>query len=493
MRSKCSMAAGGFTSSRMHRVWAGPVLVATLLLSLGLCSIPAIARGGGERKSWRVVYELGTERVQEGANLDLTMHEDTVVIKTRNKIRLAIPATSLVSVMYDTMPHRPLDELRVPRGSVWKDVDLAVTTVESLESVALLAEGVVQFGPKFVAFSFILCPPILLDWVASISSLATRLPEVNDRFVYLVWREEDTVKDLLMRIDSQEHCSSLLAAIREASGRDFIDLPAYRERLIEELAARPRWSVPLEAKGTIRAGGKDISPRRYTMVLWEGEESEGRVFLFSGDRVRLQDLSAFAPVTIERAGTKAAAPEVAYKEADGFTAISAVGLEDKVLHFPDELPPGEPRVISYGGAPALRFEAGNHALGLITLASYRGEPAVRFPMFRRGPTDSRGFLYVTPSRVAYDPVMTPRRRKRFDASRAEVKSISCPENWAGGYHVDIGLDHGEFILHPIGIGLDMRRSSAKRVRQVQRAFCELILEAFNDSQAVEARLTQGPK
>ncbi len=486
------MGAGGFASRRMHRSWSGPGLIATLLLSLGLSSIPAIARGGSERKSWRAEYELGTERVQEGTKLDVTVHEGTVVIKARNQARLSIPKTSLVSVMYDTLPHRPLDELRVPRGSVWKDVDLAVTTVESLESVALLAEGVVQFGPKFVPISFILCPPILLDWVESISSLA-RWREANDRFVYLVWREEDTVKDLLMRIDNQEHCSSLLAAIQEASGRDFVDLPAYRERLIEELAAKPRWSVALEAEGTIRAGGRDIRPRRYTMVLWEGEEGEGRVFLFSGDRVRLKDLSALAPVTIERAGTKAAVPEVAYKEADGLTAISAVGLEDKVLRFPDELPPEEPRMISYGGAPALRFEAGRHALEAITLASYRGEPAVRFPMFRRSPANSRGFLYVTPSRIAYDPVMPPRRRKLFDASRTEVKSLACPEGWAGGYHLRIELDRDEFVLHPLGIGLEMRPRIAKRVRQVQRGFCELILEAFNDFQAVEARLTQGPK
>ncbi len=493
MRFECSIVAGGFASRRMHRSWSGPGLVATLLLSLGLCSIPAIARGGSERRSWRVKYELGTERVQEGAKLDLTVNEGTVVIKARNKTRLSIPKTSLVSVMYDTLPHRPLDELQVPPGSAWKDVDLALTTVESLPSLALLAGGLSQIGLMFVPVAFVLCPPILFDWVESISSLSTQAREANDRFVYLVWRDQRTVKDLLMRIDSQEHCSSLLAAIREASGRDFVDLPAYRERLIEELAARPRWSVPLEAKGTIRAGGRDLSPRRYTLVLWEGEEREGRVFLFSGDRLRLKELSALVPVTIETAGTKAAVPEVAYKEADGFTAISAIGLEDKVLHFPDEPTPGEPRMISYGGAPALRFEAGNHALDVITLASYRGESAVRFPMFRRGATDSRGFLYVTPSRIAYDPVMTPRRRKPFDASRSDVKSLACPEDFGGGYHLRIELGHDRLALHPIGQGLDMRPSTAKRVRLVQRGFCELILEAFNDFQAVEARLTQGPK
>jgi hypothetical protein len=223
-------------------------------------------------------------------------------------------------------------------------------------------------------------------------------------------------------------------------------------------------------------------------VLLEGKEGRGEVFLFSGDKVKLKKLSTRALVAVEPP-TEDTAPEVMYEEKLGLVAIAKIQLENRTLRFPRELLQGEPSIITHGGAPAFRLEAGKGWLAVISLVEYKGEPAFRFPVIHITFNLCEGFLYVTAARVAYDPIFTPGRDHGFEASRDDIKEVRHAKK-RGANYLEVELMNRELSFRPLYERGENRRPSfsMKKGRKADWEFWELFLRAFNDIRAVEASL-----
>jgi hypothetical protein len=76
------------------------------------------------------------------------------------------------------------------------------------------------------------------------------------------------------------------------------------------------------------------------------------------------------------------------------------------------------------GRPALRYETSRGATTYVYLVDFKGEPALRFAVVHVHRGDCAGYLYVTGTRIAYDPVFSPDyRQDGFNHLRREFREV----------------------------------------------------------------------
>lgn len=459
----------------------------------GRSSTAADPGDGAATCTWSAEYQVGTESFKKGANLDLSVTPEAITIKSRRRDGVSIPVAGLLGVTYDTVPHRPLDALQQPPvdWEAWEIIRY-LDLVDSGRVTAELAAILAEVDSEELAFLAALRPPSIPSAPVlglGAEALIDSLRQSNDRFVYTVWQEGGTVKDVLLRFDNEAHARDFLSGIRDETGEAWIDLPASRDRLFQELESRTERHVPIRLDRRARVGRRALRPGSYRLVVVEDEGGRASAYLFAGEEVRRRRLAAVAAVDVEPATEEAGPRGVVYHEGGGRAAISAIRLEDKTLRFPAPQAAGAPDIVAYGEAPAFRFEAERDWAALVSRARYKGEPALRFPVFLWEARSSTGFLYVTPTRLAYDPVFTPGSGDAVEASRDRVEEVRRGR-MLGNVILAVELADERLTFRPLyESGLTRRPSiSMVRGRRADEQFCDLFVQAFTDFESVQPRL-----
>ncbi len=78
--------------------------------------------------------------------------------------------------------------------------------------------------------------------------------------------------------------------------------------------------------------------------------------------------------------------------------------------------------VLHEGRPALRFITSKGAMAYVYQVDFNGEPALRFMVMHVHRGDCAGYLYVTRTRIAYDPVFSPDyRQDGFNLPRGQYR------------------------------------------------------------------------
>ena len=76
----------------------------------------------------------------------------------------------------------------------------------------------------------------------------------------------------------------------------------------------------------------------------------------------------------------------------------------------------------HDGRPALRFGISRGAITFVYHVDFNGEPALRFSVLHAHRGDCAGYLYITSTRIAYDPVFSANyRQDGFNSPRAQLR------------------------------------------------------------------------
>ena len=78
--------------------------------------------------------------------------------------------------------------------------------------------------------------------------------------------------------------------------------------------------------------------------------------------------------------------------------------------------------VLHDGRPALRFGISRGAITFVYHVDFNGEPALRFSVLHAHRGDCAGYLYITSTRIAYDPVFSANyRQDGFNSPRAQLR------------------------------------------------------------------------
>ncbi len=81
--------------------------------------------------------------------------------------------------------------------------------------------------------------------------------------------------------------------------------------------------------------------------------------------------------------------------------------------------------VLHDGRPAVRYAISRGATTFVYHVDFNGEPALRFSVLHAHRGDCAGYLYVTSTRIAYDPVFSSNyRQDGFNSPRAQLRSAS---------------------------------------------------------------------
>ena len=100
----------------------------------------------------------------------------------------------------------------------------------------------------------------------------------------------------------------------------------------------------------------------------------------------------------------------------------------------------------HDGRPALRYETSHRAMSYVYHMDFNGEPALRFSVLHAHRGDCAGYLYVTPTRIAYDPVFSSNyRQDGFNSPRAQLREASVARQG----HIKIYLPQRKFNFYAL--------------------------------------------
>jgi hypothetical protein len=452
-------------------------LAPILMVLLALPPVAAAEKGtaasperGSADESWTVEYVVGTEAIPIYRNLELKVGPKGITGHGVGKANLSIPSRAILEIAVDEFPHRPLVDAssRIPAAEPGGG-DLAV-------------------AGAFAALNVVAWTSASVD---ALVALGEELAALNDRYVYIVWKDHGAVRDVLLSLDRRP-AGRLLAAIEGATGHRWTDLAAQRKQFLHDLEARDDTGLTIKLDRDAVLGPKLLDPGRYRLILVEGGEGSGELFVYRGRRADPDDLVSRAAVEVASGVAGSPDAEVTYVERDGATFVGAIESKGRRLQVPPNPPPWEPRLVLYGDGYALRFEAEEGWIALVSRVDRGAEPALRFPVVHPTIPVCSGFLYLTSSRIVYDPVHAGKGGHPLSLARRWVKHVGLAQK-LGVDFLRIETDGDEYSFRPQYQRAGGQRASMglKNGSRADRQVVNFFLEGMADF-AGAARRLEGP-
>jgi hypothetical protein len=137
-------------------------------------------------------------------------------------------------------------------------------------------------------------------------------------------------------------------------------------------------------------------------------------------------------------------------------------------------PLGAQQGVLHEGRPALRYETSRGATAYVYQVDFKGEPALRFSVIHVHRGDCAGYLYVTRTRIAYDPVFSPDyRQDGFNHPRGELHEAGV----AGQGYIKIYTSYRKFNFYAL---YDRGSKRELRYGKSVRPLMTLVQGAFSD-------------
>jgi hypothetical protein len=404
-------------------------------LALALASGPpapvlALQQGSERSRSWNVELHDAptypsppTQRVAH-PNLTLEVQAQGVRLLRGERALVDIPGTSVIGVLYDTAVYRPVVAYFSTQGPEIKSV-AAETTLEAMGELG--PRGILVL-PGFITL-FVVVPAVLL------APLAT-----TQHFVSILWRDGPRARDVILQVREDER-DEILAAVRQATGMAWRDVPAERRLLSSRIEASDGQDFAIRLEQDFLIGGTRLEAGRYQGLVVEGDGSMRELLLFRGRQARVKNLVARSPVAIEAPSAPVEGTALTYERDAAGPRLAEVRADRRRLTLPIYRAPetGVPA----GDEPGVqirtvRFDAGKYARAEVRATMLGAEPAFQFRALNvKFGHPSAGNLYVTPTRIVYDPDSL--MDNRFEAARSGLRDVRIKSILGGR---QLAFEHG---------------------------------------------------
>ncbi len=235
-------------------------------------------------KQWQGKYQLGTEKLEKGNSMKISVTEQSLTFEGDKGFKLAIPVAKVTEVSYDNRARRRY-------GTA---IPLMVLT--PLAALLLFSKG-------------------------------------TKHFINIAAKDEGNEKELVFQIDKNDY-RPFLDELEKVAGLKHKNIVAERMKIQEELKVAKNQNVALQLNKSVRVNETDLKPGPYQFVCLEREGGKGEIYFFTGNKVNPGKVAASANIEIIAQTNPSTAADVDYKEAGGFTLISEIRLPAKTVKFP---------------------------------------------------------------------------------------------------------------------------------------------------------------
>jgi hypothetical protein len=236
-------------------------------------------------------YEEGTERVNKGTKMKVSVGRDKIICETGKSAPFSIPVAAVTEISYDIKARRRIAEAA---------------------GVALV------FWPAAPMFVFM---------------------KSKKHYVNLLWQEDGIRKEAIFKVGKGEY-ESFLDELQHVTNKPWKNMIAERKRIQKEFKQRQdalerekKKKMPVEFDRAVRVGEADLKPGLYQLVLLEREGTQSEIYFFAGKDVDTKNIAAGAAVEILEQTNQVAAVQVIYKDAGQPAAISEIRMPTKTLRF----------------------------------------------------------------------------------------------------------------------------------------------------------------
>jgi hypothetical protein len=177
-------------------------VLTTPALSLPLAAFPI--EQASRRTQWRVKYEEGTEEIDKGTKMTVTVNKQNIVGETgkRDKTeRLVIPVGNVSKITY-SVEFRPLASRAFGDRDVWRSVDDCSGGDGLAAAFCLAAYGILSLG------------------------------DLQKHFVGIAWQEDNYENFVIFRVSKADY-TSFLTALETSAGKQRKDLWEEREKFLQ--------------------------------------------------------------------------------------------------------------------------------------------------------------------------------------------------------------------------------------------------------------------
>lgn len=351
------------------------------------------------------------------ANLTLTVSNGELVGTRLGKVRFRVRAQDVRGLFYDTSPHRPIYG--------WLDKTAGAGLEVSQTGTAIVVGGVAA-------------PLAALVFAVGLLGAVVLAPvKTTHHHVGVVWIGDGEPRDVVLQVGRKDY-RSILDRLSVLSGRPWTDLPGSRREIVRRLEAGEGERVEVSLDRNVRLPDGALKRGRYQVVALPRAEGISDVFFFSGHKVEVKALKGSTVATVAGSeGTTESA--VTYGAEGNVPTIETVRAGTRNYELA-RLSPAEhgARMTTVAGLPAKRFDADRGLAATVVRVTRGDEPAVRVAVaYIDGVT--RGYLYLTPKRLIYDPSIQgapfplPAKHAK-EWSRSEIVALAV-EPTAGSFHL----------------------------------------------------------
>lgn len=371
---------------------------ATILLLLILATAPGWA-GQKEVTEWDVDYMIGTQPIETGTELTFVYDaaRPGVAVWLGEQRVWSIRAKEIVGLTFG----EEFDVEKLPTSGGPVPLGLPVHSPES----SVDAAGQLVLAP-FVLYSII-------------RDIHQDVENSKLRCVRVVWVRDGATHEAFLRAP-EKTALSLIEHLSSISGKPWINLPEERQRLFERLETEGGPStIGLEDETWL--GDKKLKPGAYSIALLVRPDGIGEVYVYEGQRVDYGKPTAIVMARLEENASANGGPGLVFKETPSGRAVAELRLWGHRIM----LPVGGPWILprTSGVLPTQRFRLSTGWATEVKYLSRRGQPTFRFPVGRLGFSVSEGYLYVSRTRIVYDPAFTPKHRDGFQVERSKVEEV----------------------------------------------------------------------
>ncbi len=448
------------------------VVIPTFLLLTFLVPTSLLTAQGGPAptRGWRVRHLLTAEKASSGRRVTLTIDSNRIVTTDKKGSGISISVPDVEAVLYDNV-------------------------IRSLISTKDYVQGAGELGAGGAFLGFLGLPVFL----------ALHQHKSKDHFILIFWKEQGQTHDAIFQVDKGDY-GKVLEELERVTGRKWRDIPAERQRLRREIEQNARHATPLRLDRCVVVSTADLPMGLYQIVLLEREPGRADLLFFAGKAVDPKRLLAQASVEIVAASNAVPGAMPRYGEEANFFTLSEICLPDTTLRFSPQSLPGDPRMT------VRRIHDAKGWWVLVRYGKYGEEPALRVPVVHQHAASPpcEGTLYVTPTRVVYEPQTPGAQNDRFTAVRSEIQAqVSSANNMPS---LKISLPGRNYNFTPIVERGDSRRpislspsqrcggESFPTLMKFEQCigcepFAEFLISAISDFAGVEREFLQraGPR
>jgi len=380
-------------------------------------AIALAAPAEASKTSWPVEFAQGDfPYIPQHKNLTLEVADRSIRVLRQDETVGAIPGDSIVTVVYDSAPYRPV--VGYFRGS---------------PGISAASGGGWAAGAALGLFVVVI--PVLLAPIVK-----------TQHFVTLVWKDHDLVRSVSLQVKGKDR-EAILSALSAATGAAWRDAPAERDRLAKDLGAAKSTSFAFDLDRQAFVADTYLDAGTHRAVVLDGVNGP-ELIVFEGSSYNPKKVLLSTPVRVQKTTSQeesaAAAGEpgastrepgsrdavVIHRDTPDGSTIEELRVGDRSITLPDFVvtPPGSPRPVPGTDGKVVEISFGQFAVGTITRTEYEGEEAFRFQVIRIDFALTSTFpaadLYVTPERVIFDPGDTKAaRRRRLEFRRDEIINV----------------------------------------------------------------------